>query len=87
MLRVEIVQEHDVEVRARAEFQSAELSESDDRERLRRRVDRFGGALPGDLQRFLQYHLGQKRQIVRNVHQWQDAAHLAGRDAKLMAFP
>ena len=47
-------------------------------------VDRFGRALPGDLQRFLQNHLGEKRQIVRHVHQRQDAAHLARRDAELM---
>ncbi len=86
VLRVEVVQEHDVEVRTRAEFESTELAEADDRERLRRRLDRFGGAFPGELQRLLQNHLGQKRQIVRNVHQRQDAAHLARRDAELMRF-
>ena len=37
VLRVEVVQEHDVEVGARAQFETAEFAEADDRERLRRR--------------------------------------------------
>ena len=78
------MQEHDVEIGTWTEFESAEFAEADDRERRRRRLDRFGRSLPRELQRFLQDHLGEERQIVGDVHQRQDAAHLACCDAKLM---